>query len=211
MRKVIILLTLITFASCKSTKLVDNYKNPDNVVFTAYKVLVVGMISNEETRVDFETRLKREFDERNVEAMRSMDLFDVEFTSSSKTEDELAAVEQQLLEKDFDAIIFTKVVGLEHKQSLTKSIEELGNYTGRFRDDYVQHQNIYIDANYYDSFKIYHTETVVYCICEGKERSMVWRGSIDIKDPKNIQKSIDEYIHLVVNAMEEQDVIFRKK
>lgn len=209
MKKLFILLTVLVI-SCKSTKLVDDYKNPDTIIFTAYKVLLVGMTSNEETRINFETKLKKEFDKRNIEAMRSVDLFDVAFTATAKTEDELAAVEQQLLDKDFDAILFTKVIGLEQKQTLGKSIEEFGNFSGRFRDDYVQHQNIYYDANYYDPFKIYHTETVVYCICEGKDRSMIWRGSIDINDPKNVQKSMDEYIKLVVKAMEEHDVIFRK-
>jgi len=40
---------------------------------------------------------------------------------------------------------------------------------------------------------------------------MIWRGSIDITDPKNIEKSIDDYIKLVVLALEEQDLIFRKE
>ena len=40
---------------------------------------------------------------------------------------------------------------------------------------------------------------------------MIWRGSIDISDPKNIQKTIKDYIKLVVMAMEDQDLIFIKE
>ncbi|SDE49117.1 hypothetical protein [Cellulophaga baltica] len=210
MKKILLFVVLLALASCKTTKLVDEYKNPENVVFTAYKVLLVGMTPNEESRVAFENRLKEEFDKRKIESMRSIDLFDVNFTASAKTEEELKAVERQLLDKDFDAVLFAKVLGSESKQTLRKKISDWGNYTGRFRDDYFQHQDIYNNDWSYDQFKVYHTETTLYCICEGKEQSMVWRGSIDLTDPKNIDKSIDEYVNLVVAAMEAQDVLFHK-
>ncbi|MBO0591579.1 hypothetical protein I2486_09170 [Cellulophaga sp. E16_2] len=211
MKKILLLVVLISSISCKTTKLVDSYKNPENVVFTAYKVLLVGMTPNEESRVAFESRLKEEFDKRDIESMRSIDLFDVNFTASAKTEKELKAVERQLLDKDFDAVLFAKVLGSENKQTLRKNISDWGNYTGKFRDDYLQNQDIYTSASYYGQFKVYHTETTLYCICEGKEQSMVWRGSIDLSNPKNTDKAIDEYVKLVVNAMEEQDILFRKK
>ena len=35
-------------------------------------------------------------------------------------------------------------------------------------------------------------------------------GGINITDPKNIEKTVDDYVKLVVIAMEEQDLMFRK-
>jgi hypothetical protein len=189
----------------------ENYTNPDHVAFTAYKVLIVGMSPNEETRIAFETNLKNEFEQRNVEAVLSIDLFDVDFTMSAKTSEELDAVEQQLIDKDFDAVLITKVVGTENKQTFKQSMSELASYSGTFRDDYLQYQNMYYDADYFKSLKIYHAETSLYCICQDKERFLVWRGNIDIDDPKNIEKSMDDYVKLVVNSMQSQDVVFRKK
>jgi len=202
---------LFILLGCSSTKMTENYKNPDHVVFTAYKVLIVGMSPNEETRIAFETKLKNEFEQRNVEAMRSIDLFDVDFTMSAKTSEELDVVEQQLIDKDFDAVLITKVVGTENKQTFKQSMSELASYNGTFRDDYLQYQNVYYDADYFKSFKIYHTETSLFCICQDKERFLVWRGNIDIDDPKNIEKSMDDYVKLVVNSMQSQDVVFRKE
>ena len=77
--------------------------------------------------------------------MRSLDVFDVSFTDTRKTEKELDDVEQSLLDKDFDAILFTKVVGSEDKESFLKSISRWNNYQGRFNDDYLSHQDIYYD------------------------------------------------------------------
>ncbi len=209
MKKLLVIAVFI-FGGCSNTSLVENWKNPDNVVFTAYKVLIVGMTYNKEARTDFETKLKKEFDKRNVEAMRSIDLFDVSFTDSRKSEEELDAVERQLLDKDFDAILFTKIVGSEDRKTFLKSLGEWGTYKGDFGDDYMSHQDIYYNSNYYEPFTVYHAETSLYCICEGKERSLVWRGSIDITDPENIERTVDKYVKLVVMAMEEQDLIFRK-
>jgi hypothetical protein len=190
---------------------VENWKNPDIVLFDANKVLIVGMAQNQDARKSFEGALQKEFDKKGVEAMQSLDVFDVKFTDSKKTEEELDNVEQSLLDKDFDAILFTKITGYENRQTFLKTISRWDNYQGRFNGDYLRHQEIYYDEGYYDTFTVYHAQTTLYCICEGKERAMIWRGSIDITDPENIEKSVKDYIKLVVTAMEEQDLIFRKE
>lgn len=209
MKKPLYLLAIL-LTGCTSTSLVENWKNPDIVLFHANKVLIVGMAPNPEARADFETSLQKEFNKRNVETMRSLDVFDVSFTDTRKTEKELDDVEQSLLDKDFDAILFTKVTGSEDRQSFLKSISRWNNYQGRFNDDYLNNQDIYYDQEYYDKFTVYHAETTLYCICEGKERSMIWRGSIDVTDPQNIQKTINDYVKLVILALEDQDLIFIK-
>ncbi|UCD62478.1 MAG: hypothetical protein JSV59_12870 [Flavobacteriaceae bacterium] len=196
---------------CSSTELVDSWKNPEIVIFDASKVLVVGMTSNLKGQEDFETKMKRQFTKRGVEAMRSIDLFDVGFTDSERSEEELDDVEQSLLDKDFDAILFTKILGTEDKQTFRKNMADLDSYYGTFKEDYISHQDIYYDENYYDEYKVYHTETSLYCICVGKERQLIWRGIIDITDPSNIKNTVDDYIKLLVFALEEQDLIFHKE
>ncbi|TLP71142.1 hypothetical protein [Maribacter sp. ACAM166] len=206
--KKLVLVAIILFMGCSSISLVENWKNPDIVLFNANKVLLVGMAKNAETREYFESELLNEFENRNIEAMRSIDVFDVALTNSRKTEKELDAVEQSLLDKDFDAILLTKITGSEDRENFLKSISRWDDHQSRFNDDYLEHQGIYYDENYYEKFTVYHAETTLYCICEGKERAMIWRGIIDITDPKNIDKAIADYIKLVVVAMEDQDLVF---
>jgi hypothetical protein len=209
--KKLFLIPLLILMGCSSAELVENWKNPDIVIFDANKVLIVGMTQNEDARSEFETKLKREFKKRGVDAERSIDLFDVAFTNSHKSEEEISAVEQQLLDKDFDAILFTKILGSESRKPLVESISELDDHNSTFREDYLTHQNIYYDADYYEEYRIYHAETSLYCICVDKDRSLIWRGSIDILDPIDVKKTVNDYIKLVVLAMEEQDLIFRKE
>lgn len=198
----------ILLVGCSSISLVENWKNPDIVQFHANKVLLVGMAQNQDVREAFESRLKDEFLSRSVEAWRSLDIFDVSLTNSKKTEKELDAVEQSLLDKDFDAILLTKITGSEDRENFIKAISRWESRQSRFNEDYLEHQGIYYEDNYYDDLTVYHAETTLYCICEGKERAMIWRGVIEINDPKNIDKAIDDYIELVLVALEDQDLIF---
>jgi len=206
--KKILLIALILLTSCSSISLVENWKNPDIVLFNANKVLLVGMAQKTDTREKFESRLQTAFQKRNIEAWRSIDIFDLAFTNSKKTEKELDAVEQSLLDKDFDAILFTKITGSENRENFMKKISRWDDHDRRFNDDYIEHQGIYYDEGYYEQFTLYHAETTLYCICEGKKRAMIWRGIIDITDPKNIDKAIDDYVKLVIVALEEQDLVF---
>ena len=207
MKKVIVIFSILLMG-CSSISLVENWKNPDIVLFNANKVLLVGMTQSAETRENFESLLKKEFTKRNVEAWRSVDIFDLTLTDSKKTEKELDEVEQSLLDKDFDAILLTKITGSENRENFMKSISRWDDHQSRFNDDYLEHQGIYYDDNYYEKFTVYHAETTLYCICEGKERAMIWRGVIDITDPNNIEKAVKDYIKLVIVAMEDQDLVF---
>ena len=207
MKKVIVIFSILLMG-CSSISLVENWKNPDIVLFNANKVLLVGMTQSSETRENFESLLKKEFTKRNVEAWRSVDIFDLTLTDSKKTEKELDEVEQSLLDKDFDAILLTKITGSENRENFMKSISRWDDHQSRFNDDYLEHQGIYYDDNYYEKFTVYHAETTLYCICEGKDRAMIWRGVIDITDPNNVEKAIKDYIKLVIVAMEDQDLVF---
>lgn len=161
---------LFILIGCSSAQIVENWKNPDIVLFDANKVLLVGMTNDSKVRVDFEKTLKAEFDQKKIEAMRSIDVFDLSFTDRKRTEKELDDAEQSLLDKDFDAILFTKIIGSETRQTFKKRVDDFYANRGGFNEDYRSHQAIYYTDEYYENFTVYHAETSLYCICVGKER-----------------------------------------
>ncbi|MBO0342512.1 MAG: hypothetical protein VX798_06405 [Bacteroidota bacterium] len=208
MKSKLIALSLLLLMGCSSTRLVSTWKNPDIVLFDAYQVLVVGMIQDDNARMEFETGFADALKQQGIDAVRSMDVFDVEFTSGKRSEKELEEVEQQLLDKGFDAILFTKVVGTENRRTFREHINDVDRMLMRFTTDYMEHQEIYFDPEYYDTFNIYHAETSLYCICVGKEIELIWRGEVDVTEPANVNKAIDSYIKLVTKSMGEQEIIF---
>ena len=209
--KKFILPFFIMLLACSDAEIVSSWKNPDIVLFDAYKVLVVGMTPSPDARLQFETKMTEKFTQQGIEAMRSLDLFDVAFTNSVRTDKELNEVEERLLEKDFDAILFTKILGSENRQTLSKKLSELDRNNARFKDDYLSHQNIYYEDQYYEQYTVYFVETALYCICVDKERDLIWRGVIEVSDPIEAEDTIDEYIDLVVSTLAHEDLIFRKE
>ncbi len=194
-------------SGCSSVRLESSEKNPEIVLFHASKLLVVGMSSDPAARLAFESQLQDAFQARGVETVRSIDLFDVAFTESERSEQELDEVERQLLDKDFDAILFTKVIGSETHTTLRKKIREVGESYDRFSEDYLLHQGIYFDRSYYEMATDYYTETSLYCICEEKERNQIWRAGILISEPRNIDKVVRDYVGLLLKEMERLQLI----
>ena len=198
---------VLLLAGCSSVRLESSVKNPDIVLFHSSKLLVVGMSSDPTSREAFESRLQRAFQSEGVETVRSIDLFDVTFTQSERSEEELDQFERQLLDKDFDAILFTKVIGSETRTSLRKKIREVGESYDRFGEDYLLHQGIYYDRSYYELATDFYTETSLYCICEGKERNLIWRAEIEIANPRDIDKVVNDFIGVLLDEMENLQLI----
>lgn len=192
---------------CSTVRLESSYKDPDTVLFTANKLLVVGLTQDARVRETFESRLQNIFNDQGIETMRSIDLFDVDFTASERSEAELDVVEQQLLEKDFDAILFTKVLGTETRTTLKRKIRELGESYEQFNEDYILHQGVYYDRAYYELATDYYVETSVYCICEGKERNLISRSVVLISEPRNTDRAVKEFIDLITEDLTNQQVL----
>lgn len=201
------LFLLLLPLACSTVRLESSYKDPDTVLFNANKLLVIGLTQDMGVREAFESRLQEIFSDQGIETVRSIDVFDVEFTASERSEAELDLVEQQLLEKDFDAILFTKVLGTETRTTLRRKIREIGESYDRFNEDYILHQGVYYDRSYYELATDYYAETSVYCICEGKERNLIWRSVVLISEPRNTRQAVKDFIELITQNMTENQVL----
>ncbi len=207
MKNISFLLVIVLFMNCSTTDLVDNWKNPEIDSYEATKVLVVGMTSNAEARKAFEDQLKNEYIARDIEAVSSYQYFN----NAKKSEDDLLTIENRLLADGFDTILFSKIIGSENKERLSRSYKDVDNTYRRFRDDYFSNQDIYYNPEYYEQYPVYHAEASLYCICTTKERELIWKGFIDITDPTDIKETVDDYVKLMVFILEENDLLIKKE
>ncbi|KGL62508.1 hypothetical protein [Polaribacter sp. Hel1_85] len=210
MKKFLFLLSALLLMNCSTTELVERWKNPSIDSLSISKVLIVGMTSNIEARKQFEEKLKKEYEARGVEAVMSLELFEPTFTAEKKSKEELRNVEKILATNYFDAILFTKIKGVENKVVYTKTFKDKEYLDIRFKDDYYSHQEIFYNPEYYKKFNIYHAETSIYCICPVKERELIWKGSIDIVDPSSIEETVEDYVNLLVFALEEENLLSKE-
>lgn len=202
-----LILLFFLFTSCSSARLTNQWKNPDIDSYEPYKVLVVGLTSNIEARKKYEERLKEELTLRGAEAYSSLDVFKYSYIKEKLTEEEMALIEKDLIKENYDTIIFSKVVGVEDKIAYVQNFAADDETFVRFKEDYLRYQDIYYNPDYYEEYTVYHAETSMFCICPTKERELIWKGYVDIVDPHSTSSSVNDYVLLIIEVLEEQELI----
>jgi len=207
MKTILYFLAFIIITSCSSSKLVSDWKSPDAVNFEANKVLVIGLAQDKKVRRQFEQQLTSELEKNDVIAVKSIDFFEDSFMDVLKTEEEMNAIEKQLADAGFDAILFSKVIGSENKVTLSKAIRDFDETFDSFRDDYYESQNTFYRNREYHAYTVYHAETNLYCICPDKERELLWSGNIDVIESDNRERSIRNYVKTLIDILKEKQLL----
>jgi hypothetical protein len=204
--KAITFFLFLILLSCSSSKFVKQWKNPDYGDYRANKVLVIGITPDRNSRKMYEHTLVNSFAKNGVHAAKSIDFFEKSFTEAKWTQEQLSEIENQLVEAGFDAVLFSLVTGSENKVTAVQSFNEINKSMGGM-DYYYDHQHVFYEEYDRDSYKIYHTESALYCICPGKERELIWKGTIDIVDPLKLERSVSDYIKVLTNALKKQGLL----
>ncbi|WP_028283032.1 hypothetical protein [Olleya marilimosa] len=207
MKKGLLILLLTALYACDSTQLRDRWISPDANDYTLQKVFIVGLTNNEVAKAQFEKKLQKQLIERGIEASISLDKFDADFLESKKTDDELKALEHQLIQEGFDAVIFTKVAGIKNKIQYKKDYSNFDKNHKKFNDDFLMYQDQVFNPDAYQEYQVYNAETSVYCLCPTKDRTLIWKGYIDIVDPENIDQTVNDYSKLLILVLENDGII----
>ncbi|MDO1513881.1 hypothetical protein Q2T41_14565 [Maribacter confluentis] len=193
--------------SCSSTRFIDSWKNKGLTVFKPEKMLIIGMTNNFTARKIFEEKMKNALYLRGINAIESSKEISLTFTDSKKTESEIDALKKELLNKGFDAIAITAVVGIDDKQDYNSGYYTFGYEWYRFGRYYYRFQNVYYTPEYYSNYKIFHIETSIYDIKSIDDKSLVWVGTFDIVDPNNITSTIEDYVKRIILQLEKEGII----
>lgn len=207
MKKGLLILLLTALYACDSTQLRDRWISPDASDYTLQKVFIVGLTNNEVAKAKFEKKLQKQLIERGVEASISLDKFDADFLESKKTDDELNALEHQLIQEGFDAVIFTKVAGIKNKIQYKKDYSNFDKNHKKFNEDFLMYQDQVFNPDAYQEYQVYNAETSVYCLCPTKDRTLIWKGYIDIVDSENIDQTVNDYSKLLILVLENDGII----
>ncbi|WGD34263.1 hypothetical protein [Olleya sp. YS] len=207
MKKIIYPFLILLFFSCDSTQLKDRWISPEADNYTLEKVYVIGLTDHLEAREKFEKKLQSQLASRGIEASISLNTMNEDFLSKKRTEEDLNTLEERLLKEGYDAIVFSKVVGIKNKIKYKEDYSDFNNNHKRFNDDYLMYQDQFFNPDAYEEYQVYNAETSIYCICPTKDRTLIWKGYIDIIDPDNVNETVNDYLKLLILVLEEDGVI----
>lgn len=201
-------ITVLTMAlsSCSTSRLVDEYVNPEMPNFQANKVLVVGLTPDNDLQRQFEYSLVQALEAEDVIAVKSVDYFGSTVNENIQFEDNLANIKKELLIAGFDAVLFSKVTGQESKVTIAQSYRNITKSFESFKDYYYKNRPVY-GTEQMEDFAVYNTETSLYCLCPEKERDLIWRGKIDIVDPPATTKTIRDYVKTLVRTLKRNSLL----
>ena len=214
MKALYILFGILLFLSgCSSSELEENWKNPNFEVFEAKKVLIIGMTPATTIRQEFEDSLVSRLAKHHIDAVSSIRVLDtfISQNSISKSKIELKQLEQALIHNDFDAVLISKITGQENHIMQVQQINNFNDTFKSFRQDYYFNQNMYNARTNFPEYPIYHTETTLYCLCPQADEELVWKGVINIIDPPQKSKAINDYVSLLIWALKEQNLLILSK
>lgn len=207
MKKTGYILMIVLLTACSSTRFIDSWKNKEITVFKPEKMLVIGMTNNLTARKIFEEELKDALYHRGINTVESTKEIGRSFTDSQKNLSEIDTLKKELLNKGYDAIAITAVVGIDDKQDYSSGYYTIGNNWYRFGRYYYRFQNVYYTPEYYSNYKIFHIETSIYNLKTDDDESLVWVGTFDIVDPNNITSTIEDYVKRIMLQMEKEGII----
>lgn len=208
MKRVALFIGILLLSACSSTRFVDSWKNPGITSFEPKKMLVVGMTDNLTARKIFEEKLKNAFVLRNIYAVESTDIIDGTFTNAKKSEQEIDEMIRKVANHGFDTVVITSIKGVDERINYhTEYYPTIGYRWSRFGRYYYWYQDIYYTPRYYDYYKVYNVETVIYSINENDTKSLVWVGAMNLVDPQKINTAVNDYVNSIITQLERENLV----
>lgn len=207
MKKILLLFVLFLLSGCATTQFVEEWKNPETNSYSPNKILVIGMTANADIRRNYETSLVSALEKEGIVAVRSIDFFESKFHSNPMKQKDLDEVEHELLERAFDVVLITQLMGMEEKVAFLQSHREPLLHSN-FKEFYFHHQDVFKTSER-TSYTVYHTHTSFYCLCPGNDRELVWSGGIDLSGPGQEKPIIVSFTRKLVKAMKKQSILER--
>jgi len=201
-----VLVLAILMVGCGSTKVTQQYRNPDSINFEANKVLIVGISANKEVRRSYEMKMVDALEKQDVIAVKSVDFFETSFTDNRQSLEHLNTIENKLLDAGFDAILVTKITDRESRVTMVDAYRNFAKSYQSFEDYYYGNQHLYFKEGK-EQYQVYTTETSLYCICPGKERELLWRGEIEVVDADKVNRNINSYISVLFKTLKENKLL----
>lgn len=208
MKKIGLFIGILLLLACSSTRFVGSWKNPAIISFEPKKMLVVGITDNLAARKIFEEKLKNALIIRNIYAVESMAVLDNGFTGFKKNEDEIDKMIKKIADEGFDTVVITSVKGVDERVNYhTEYYPTIGDRWSQFGRYYYWNQEIYYTPRYYNSYKVYNVETVIYTISQDDSKSLVWVGTFNLVDPHTIIASVNNYVTNIIKQLEREKLI----
>ncbi len=192
---------ILTFAlslagGCSSTKIVNEWREPDYIAPRFKKVVVLGISKEAALRRSFEDEFAAQLRANGIQAVPSYQYLPEE--GQAPESHLLKAVKQS----GADAAIMTRLVRVEHRTQVTPGYYPypVHGFYGWYSSGWT---GFYEPPRIYD-YDVYTSETSLYDLQHDR---MVWAGTVQTTDSDDIPREIKNYVKTVMDALKQNNLL----
>jgi hypothetical protein len=183
------------FTGCAaSTKIVNQWVNPDYASPRFRKIMVIGVSKQPSIRRTFEDEFVKQLKAAGVEAVPSY-LYIPE--DGQVDEDRL---QEAVKRANADGVIITRLVRVEKKTEVSPGFYQPGPFG--FYGGYSAAWLGYYEPPRIYQYDVYISETSLYDM-----NQLVWAGTVETTDPGDIDKEIERYVDTVIDALKSKNLL----
>jgi hypothetical protein len=182
-----------------STKIVNQWVNPDLVSPGFRKIMVIGVSKQPSIRRTFEDEFVNQLKAAGVEAVPSYN-----YIPEDGQVDE-GRLQAAVKRAGADAVIITRLVRVEKKTEVSPGFYQpapafnygfYGGYSAAWLG-YYEPPRVY-------QYDVYISETSLY---DMPKNQLVWSGTAETSDPGDINKEIEGYVATVIDALKSKNLL----
>jgi hypothetical protein len=187
--------TMLMFAGCAATELVNQWSNPAYTAPWFKRVMVIAVSKQPTIRRNFEDAFVAQLKAAGVDAVPSY-----QYIPDEGQVDE-ARLNKAVLAAGADAALITRLVRKEQQTNVTPgyyppALGFYGGYSGGWTG-YYEPPRVY-------QYDVYISETSLYDVTKNQ---VVWSGMAQTTAPGDINKEIKNYAEITINALKEKKLI----
>jgi hypothetical protein len=181
-------------ACAASTKIVNQWVNPDYTSPRFRKIMVIGVSKQPSIRRTFEDQFVTKLKAAGVDAVPSY-----LYIPEDGQVDE-GRLQEAVKLANADAVIITRLVRVEKKTEMSPGFYQPGPFG--FYGGYSAAWLGYYEPPRIYQYDVYISETSLYDM-----NQLVWAGTVETTDPGDINKEIERYVDTVIDALKSKKLL----
>lgn len=181
-------------ACAASTKIVNQWVNPDYTSPRFRKIMVIGVSKQPSIRRTFEDQFVTKLKAAGVDAVPSY-----LYIPEDGQVDE-GRLQEAVKLANADAVIITRLVRVEKKTEMSPGFYQPGPFG--FYGGYSAAWLGYYEPPRIYQYDVYISETSLYDM-----NRLVWAGTVETTDPGDINKEIERYVDTVIDALKSKNLL----
>jgi hypothetical protein len=189
----------VMLTGCASTEIVNQWTNPEYTSPRFKRIMVIAVSRQPSIRRTFEDEFVAKLKEAGVDAVPSY-----RYIPEDGPVDE-ARLQAVVKQANADAAIITRLVRVERRAEVSP-----GHYrpatalTFGFYGGYNSAWLGYYEPPYIYEYNVYISETSLY---EVTKNQLVWSGTVQTREPGNINKEIKRYVETVIESLRDKNLL----